>query len=142
VTDNLTLYASHYCEVIVPFSGQLFAPCLLRRVWNSERFGHCLRGGVDEVHGFVIFRFAAPDDQVTQADSPSSLAAYLRTSPSRPLYSHTQSRDAEVLIALSQRFRTSLPADQVGSAGEISVLRSARGELCNKLGRWYQKTPL
>jgi hypothetical protein len=79
------------------------------------------------VHGFVIFRFAAPDDQVTQADSPSSLAAYLRTSLSRPLYSHTQSRDAEVLIALSQ---------------EISVLRSTRGELCNKLGRWYQKTPL
>jgi hypothetical protein len=70
-------------EWLVPQDRNLPAdgPCLLQRVRNPERFGHCLRGGVDEVHGSVIFQFAAPDDQVTQADSPpSSLAAYLRTS--------------------------------------------------------------
>jgi hypothetical protein len=85
VADDLTLYASHYCEVIVPLSGQFLAPSLLRGVRNPECFGHCLQGGVDEVHGFVIFRFAAPDDQVTQADS----IPFARVSRF-PLFSHAK----------------------------------------------------
>jgi hypothetical protein len=79
LADNLTVYAGYLCEVIVSFSNQLFAPCLLRGVRNTKRFGHSPWGGVDKVHGFVILRFAAPDDQVTQADSPSFLTMYLRT---------------------------------------------------------------
>ena len=60
---------------------------------DPERFGHRPWGGVDEVHGFVIFRFAAPDDQVTQADSsPSSPMAPLRTSLSNFLFSHAEPR--------------------------------------------------
>src|SRR5215208_1795489 len=42
VPHDRTLYTGYYCEVIVSFSSQLFAPCLLRGVRNPERFGHCL----------------------------------------------------------------------------------------------------
>ena len=84
MADDLTLYAGHHREVIVSFSGKLFAPCILRRVRNSKRFGHSPWGGVDEVHGFIIFRFTAPDDQVTEADGSSFTRA------SRDPYSHTQ----------------------------------------------------
>jgi hypothetical protein len=108
MADDLTPYAGHHREVIVSFSGKLFAPCILRRVRNSKRFGHSPWGGVDEVHGFVIFRFTARDDQVTQADDSS-----FYTSNSRP----------PILTC------------------EAEVLKYARGELCNKLGRWYQEIP-
>jgi hypothetical protein len=108
MVDDLTLYAGHYREVIVSFSGKLFAPCILRRVRNSKCFGHSPWGGVDEVHGFVIFRFTAPDDQVTQADDSS--------------------------------FHTSISRSPILTR-EAEMLKYARGELCNKLGRWYQETP-
>ena len=62
MADDFALYAGYYREGIVSFSGKLFAPRILRTVGNSKRFGHSPLGGVDEAHGFVIFRFTAPDD--------------------------------------------------------------------------------
>src|SRR5215213_7498282 len=68
--DDLAPYGGHHREAAVSFSGWLFAYCPLRGERYPERSGHRPRGGVDEVNGLVIFRFAATDDQVTQAVPP------------------------------------------------------------------------
>src|SRR5215208_5470600 len=114
MADDLTPYAGHHREVIVSFSCKLFAPCILRRVRNSKRFGHSPWGGVDEVHGFVIFRFTAPDDQVTQADDSS-----FYTSNSRP---PILTCEAEVLSMLAANC-------VINSGGGIRKYQ-ARGEIC------------